>query len=119
MSMMTMANAQTETTQIPDAIRLEVDGRDQLRCRMCGKYLGDRRALHHIMYGGDAQGMGGRRLHEAWNLITVCWLPGDNGCHNRIHSNKKLWQPVALAAAETPGVTMLQIARWNSTGSPR
>lgn len=107
-----MANGRSETTEIPDHIRVQVDERDGRRCRMCSKYLGERRALHHIMYGGDLQGMGGRRLHEVHNLLTVCWLPFDNGCHDRLHSDKQYWQPLAMQAARVPNVTVLQLNRW-------
>lgn len=114
-----MANGRSETQEIPAYIRAAVDDRDGLKCRMCGKHLGERRALHHILYGGDEQGMGGRRSHTVRNLLTVCWLPYDNDCHNRIHSDKTRWQSYCLIAAVMPNVTVLQLARWDESASRR
>ena len=70
-----------ESLSIPTDVRAVVDERDQHFCRVCGEYLGpDRRALHHIVYGGDDVGMGGRRVHNPDQIITVGWLPGQD-CH--------------------------------------
>lgn len=102
-----------ETVEIPNDLRVAVDERDGGFCRMCGKFLGERRAIHHIFYGGDLQGMGGRRRHVLSNLVSLCWLPGDMGCHERAHSNKRYWQPL-LAAVITRNdkITAFQLARW-------
>lgn len=100
-----------ETLAIPQRIRDEVDERDGGYCRFCGQYAGAQRALHHIEYGGDRQGMGGRRRHDPSNLISVGWL-FEHDCHSIIHGNKGLWLPIALEVAQRPGVTMLQIHRW-------
>lgn len=108
-----MARAERETLEIPEAIRAAVDARDRLFCRFCGRYEGARRALHHIAYGGDRQGMGGRRRHHLDNLLTVGWL-FEADCHSIIHGDKGLWMPYALTAAVTPGVTMLQLRRWSA-----
>lgn len=102
--------ATRETLAIPQAIRQAVDERDQHTCRVCGRHQGDARALHHIVYGGDAVGVGGRRIHEVDNLITVCWM--FNGCHELVHGNKRLWQPLLLTTAQQRGVTALQLRRW-------
>ena len=102
--------ATRETLAIPQAIREQVDERDQRTCRVCGRYQGDARALHHVLYGGDDVGMGGRRLHEVDTLVTVCWM--FNGCHELVHSNKRLWQPLLLTVAQQPGITALQLRRW-------
>lgn len=105
--------AQRETVAIPAARRAEVDQRDGGFCRMCGKFLGERRSIHHIFYGGDAQGMGGRRDHDLSNLVSLCWLPGDGDCHSRAHSRKTHWQPLlAQVVASANNVTALQLARW-------
>jgi hypothetical protein len=80
---------------------------------MCGKFLGERRAIHHIHFGGDLQGMGGRRKHELDNLVSLCWLPGDMDCHQRAHSVKHYWQPIlAAVVTRTDHITALQLARW-------
>lgn len=105
-------DAAAESLSIPASIRAAVDTRDGMHCRVCGRYLGERRCLHHIRYGGDAVGMGGRRKHLAAEIVTLCWLPGDGDCHQLVHSNKGLWQPILLEAVRRPGVTGLQIKRW-------
>jgi hypothetical protein len=103
----------SETRDIPAHVRNTVDARDGLRCRVCGKYLGPhRRALHHVFYGGDYQGIGGRRRHDVDNIITVCWLPGDNDCHQRLHSDKRTYQQAAARVAVEPAITVLQVLRW-------
>lgn len=102
--------ASRETLAIPQAIRDQVDERDQRVCRVCGRYQGDSRALHHIVYGGDSIGVGGRRIHDVDGLVTVCWM--FKGCHEFVHSNKKLWQPLLLAVVQQPGLTALQLRRW-------
>ena len=105
--------AKTETLAIPAALRQEVDERDGMHCRVCGKHLGEARALHHIAYGGSRQGMGGRREHDLNNLITVCWMWGGN-CHDLVHSNKGLWVPLLQQTLQRPGITALQLRRWQS-----
>jgi 5-methylcytosine-specific restriction endonuclease McrA len=105
-----------ETREIPKAVREAVDARDGGFCRVCGKYLGERRAIHHIRFGGDAQGMGGKRNHAVDNLLSVCWLPGDNGCHQLLHSNKARWMDVALWTAVHDGMSVFQAARWQQAG---
>lgn len=103
----------SETLEIPKDLREAVDARDGGFCRMCGKFLGDRRSIHHIFYGGDIQGMGGRRRHTLGNLVSLCWLPGDMGCHERAHSNKGFWQPLlADVVTQSAKVTAFQLARW-------
>lgn len=90
-----------------------------MHCRVCGKFLGDRRAMHHVVYGGDARGMGGRRVHNVNEIVTICWLPGDprwgmRPCHDVVHSNKRRWQPLLLAIVDRPGVTAVQFDRWKA-----
>lgn len=105
------AKAVKETLAIPRSLREAVDERDNLHCRVCGKHLGEARAMHHIRYGGNRTGMGGRREHDLSNLITVCWMWGGN-CHDLVHSNKGLWLPLLERTVATPGVTALQLRRW-------
>lgn len=111
--------AERETRDIPTDVRAAVDERDTLHCRVCGKWLGERRALHHIIYGGDDRGMGGRRVHNVDEIVTVCWLPGDprfgvRPCHDRVHSDKRRWQPLLLEIATRRGVTAIQLERWRA-----
>lgn len=114
-----MSASTDETLAIPKHLRTAVDERDGGFCRMCGKFLGGRRAIHHIYYGGDLQGMGGKRRHALENLISLCWLPGDMGCHQRAHSNKHFWQPILAAVVTRPDhVTGLQLARWAKKEKP-
>lgn len=109
--MVKRGDGEAETLAIPQRMRVEVDERDQGFCRVCGQFAGERRALHHIVYGGDAAGMGGRRLHSPDNLITVGWL-FEHDCHSVVHSNKRLWVPLLQKAVATPGTTALQLMRW-------
>ena len=106
-----MPNGEKETLAIPARMRAEVDERDQGMCRFCGRFVGEARALHHIVYGGSTVGMGGRRHHAVTNLLTVGWL-FDHDCHSILHGNKRLWTPLALEAALHPGLTVLQLYRW-------
>ena len=110
-----MADGMEETLAIPQKVRDYCDERDKGYCRFCGVLLLDRRALHHIRYGGTETGMGGRRNHDRNNLISLCYLPGDNGCHQRVHSNKRLYQPLLIALIEggyPNHTTVLQLMRW-------
>lgn len=100
-----------ETLAIPQDVRAQVDDRDQQVCRVCGRYQGEARALHHIHFGGSRQGMGGRRAHDLDNLITVCWMWAGN-CHDLVHARKGLWLPLLERLTVTPGVTGLQLRRW-------
>lgn len=110
----------TETLAIPQRLRDEVDARDGGFCRLCGKFLGGRRAIHHINFGGDVQGMGGRRSHTLDNLVSLCYLPGDMNCHQRAHSRKSYWQPLLTAVVtRTDRVTALQLSRWQTREKTR
>lgn len=102
-----------ETLAIPKRARRAVDARDGGFCRMCGRWLGERRSIHHINFGGDRQGIGGRRAHDVGGLVSLCWLPGDNGCHDRAHSSKAYWAGLLLQVIASPTkVTAVQLARW-------
>lgn len=106
-----------ESLSIPQDIRDAVDERDQTYCRICGKFLGERRGLHHIEYGGDYVGMGGRRVHVTDKILTVCWLPGDPAyrsrpCHDVVHQQKGVWVPILLTVVSRPGVSAYQLRRW-------
>lgn len=105
------SRSRNETLAIPAAIRDAVDTRDGQHCRVCGRFLGEGRALHHIEYGGDQRGLGGRRVHEVDEIVTVCWMWGGN-CHDRVHAHKRLYQPVLREVVKRPGLTALQLLRW-------
>lgn len=62
-------------------------------------------ALHHIVYRSE----GGRNVVE--NLITVHWMYAPR-CHEVIHSNKRLWQPILLVVAQHDGINARQLLRW-------
>lgn len=51
-------------------------------CAMCGNPNIHR---HHIMYGA------GKRKTYMGNIIPLCMIH-----HNKVHSNKKKWQPILL-----------------------
>lgn len=66
--------------------RKEVLKRDRVRCRFCGTQSTH---LHHIHYRSEHW----PDMHSPINLITLC--PKH---HDVVHSNKRYWQPVLLAA---------------------
>lgn len=106
----------SEALDIPAALRQAAWERDLSFCRVCGKFLGERAGLHHIHYGGDYTGMGGRRLHTLENVVTICWLPGDPGrgaipCHSRVHAQKGLWVPLLEQVVQTTGLTAFELRR--------
>ncbi len=107
-----------ETLAIPAAIRAAVDARDGRFCRVCGRYLAQDRALHHILFGGSLRGMGGRRVHKVDEIVTVCWLYGTN-CHDLVHREKLTWQPLLLEVVHRPGITALQLRRWAKARADR
>ena len=92
---------------IPFAVRKVLDERDQRFCRMCGHYAGAARQHHHVVFGGDARGTGGRRVHEPAQMVTLCLR-----CHERAHADKSGWQPYLLQAVEAPSLTAMQLRRW-------
>lgn len=110
--------ARDETLAIPQDVRDIVDTRDGRHCRVCGRFLGEERALHHINYGGDERGMGGRRLHDPDEIVTVCWMWAGN-CHERVHGDKKRFQPLLQEVVHHPGITVLQMLRWQTAARAR
>lgn len=105
------ADGKAETLAIPKWLRDEVQARDQGVCRLCGRHE-EYLAIHHIVFGGGAgPGMGGRRIHELDNLLSVGWMY-QHDCHSLIHGDKGLWSPLAHEVIKRPGVTMLQLRRW-------
>ena len=55
-------------------------------CMLCGK--GYNLHIHHIRYGSV-----GRKTYYG-NLIRLCI-----DCHNKVHSNKRKWQPILITIA--------------------
>jgi len=107
--------SERETLAIPDSVRRIIDERDGQHCRVCGKFLGEGRAIHHIIFGGDARGMGGRRVHNPDEMVTVCWMYGHKGalpCHDLVHQQKRTWQPLLLEVARRKGITAIALRRW-------
>lgn len=107
-----------ETLAIPQAVRAAVDERDKKYCRVCGKYVGEERALHHIVFGGSDRGMGGRRVHNVDEIVTVCWMWAGN-CHDLVHARKLDYQPVLLEVVKRPGLTAMQLRRWGTAQAKR
>jgi hypothetical protein len=97
--------AREESRAIPADVRWAVDDRDNQTCRVCGEFLGSQRALHHIFFGGGSgPGMGGRRVHEVGNVITLGWHFPHRDCHCLVHADKELYQSVlAYLASGVPG----------------
>ena len=61
--------------------------------------------------------MGGRRVHTVEEIVTVCWMWGGN-CHDRVHREKLLWQPLLLEVVHRPGLTAMQLMRWRTAKRP-
>lgn len=64
----------------------EIITEEEPYCMLCGKSWNLHR--HHIRYGAE-----GRHTYLG-NIIVLC-----NECHNKVHSNKKKWQPVLIVIA--------------------
>jgi hypothetical protein len=107
-----------ETLAIPQAVRDAVDERDKQHCRVCGKYLGEERALHHVEFGGSARGMGGRRVHKVDEIVTVCWMWAGN-CHDLVHGRKAHYQPALREVVKHSGITVMQLLRWAAARNKR
>jgi 5-methylcytosine-specific restriction endonuclease McrA len=92
---------------VPADVRDHVIERDASCCRVCGRHV-EYPALHHIVF----RSQGGLDIPS--NLVTIGWLPGHD-CHLPIaHGPKaRTVREVLLHIAERPGVTALQVARWN------
>lgn len=104
-------DAKWEMGEIPADVRAEVLARDGGSCRFCGTYV-EHPALHHIRYRSE----GGKNHPD--NLISLHWMFAPR-CHERMHGRKKLWQPIGLQVVNTPGLTMLQLERWQRTRRQR
>lgn len=98
-------NARWETGEVPRRVREAVRERDQGVCRVCGGTVGDAGALHHVVYRSH----GGLNVVE--NLITVHWMFWPR-CHERMHSNVRLYRPLEQLTIARPGTTVLQHLRW-------
>ena len=87
-------------SDIPGPVRLAVHDRDQGTCRMCGSFA-TAPHLHHV----DYRSQGGR--HVVGNLVTLHF-----GCHDRVHQDKGLWQPILREVVQHPGLNGMQLLRW-------
>lgn len=83
---------------IPPETRKAVKLRDRDQCRMCGT----KRSLqiHHIRYRSELAGLSNDVIHDYWNLALMC-----RDCHDKIHSNKRVWQPLLLGMMEIQKTT--------------
>ena len=50
-------------------------------CALCGRKGTE---VHHIVYRSEDRS----KIHDKENMILLC-----TECHNKVHSNKKYWQP--------------------------
>jgi 5-methylcytosine-specific restriction protein A len=67
-----------------EAARRIVRDRDGDTCQMCGRFMYERRSVHHRL----PKGMGGSALLESpANLVTLCGVGNADGCHGKAHSN--------------------------------
>lgn len=96
----------SEALAIPASVRAVLDERDARFCRMCGRFCGAAREHHHIVFGGSARGMGGRRVHDPDEMVSLC-----QACHGRAHGEKGTWAPLLLRVAQLPGVTAAALRR--------
>jgi len=96
--------AEAETNSVPPAVRKAVLERDGGNCRVCGATV-ENPALHHIEYLSE----GGKNVAE--NLITVHWMFWPR-CHEVVHSNKRLWQPILKIVVKHDGINARQLLRW-------
>lgn len=60
---------------------------NQQWCQLCGS--ANNLHIHHIRYGSC-----GRKTYIG-NLIRLC-----KPCHDKVHSNKKYWQPILIEKVE-------------------
>lgn len=88
---------------IPAKLRAAVLDRDGQTCRLCGCWA-EHAAIHHIEYRSE----GGRNTLD--NLITLHWM-FEPRCHEVVHADKRLWQPLLLVAALNPAVTGFALRR--------
>jgi 5-methylcytosine-specific restriction endonuclease McrA len=68
---------------VSTAKRRYIRQRDGEQCRYCGTSA--TLHVHHVRYRSEGGG------HEEENLLTLCLR-----CHDRVHSNKKHWQPILI-----------------------
>ena len=69
---------------VQEAARRIVADRDGDTCQMCGRFMYQRRSVHHRL----PKGMGGSALLESpANLVTLCGVGNADGCHGKAHSN--------------------------------
>ncbi len=107
----------TETQSVPASVRAAVLERDGSSCRLCGA-AAKHPAIHHIFYESQGGSPTGRHVME--NLVTVHWMY-EPRCHETIHSNKRLWQPVLAEVVKHDGLTAYELMRRvrRSWGRPR
>ena len=70
-------------------LRAEIRRRDGHKCQVCGASQSEcskKLSVHHVDYNP--------RNSDPVNLLSLC-----NGCHRRVHANKKHWKGVFQAVA--------------------
>lgn len=80
----TSSKKQRTTRTFPEGLYEQALAADNYTCRFCGA-TNKKLSAHHIEY----RSQGGEHVLE--NLISLC-----EECHLKIHSNKKLYQPLAF-----------------------
>lgn len=106
-----------EHDDVPPEVRREVIERDGSCCRICGRFT-DAPGLHHIMFRSQGHSRTPEGLHVPSNLVVVGWTPGHE-CHLRFaHGPRALAFRAALTAVvDHPGLTALQLLRWEQERS--
>lgn len=104
-----------DSLEIPASARKAIYERDGGICRMCGIFCGPGwYDVHHIIFGGDQRGVGGRRIHNVDEMVSLC-----RTCHSKAHARKLHWQPMLSLVVKRPGITAFQLARWQRAAQRR
>lgn len=77
---------QSKRRKVTSKVRKQVRHRDHGRCRLCDRHGVTQ--VHHIVYRSEGGG------HGLDNLISLC-----QSCHEKVHSNKKIYQKQLLGMA--------------------
>lgn len=84
--------ARSESTHIPEPIRLAAYGRDEWRCMCCGIYIPDSSRRWGLQHRRPRKAGGSKFLHTMANLVLLCgWTVDPGTCTERIELLDRLW----------------------------